>query len=517
MLSSLSAHMPVLQVIVLLIAAPLCALFGNRHLAWTIAFIAALAAFVISTFLLGSVLDGSVISYHLGGWAPPWGIEYRIDAANAFVLFIVSLIGVLVLPYARQSIEREFEASTHTYFYTCYLLCLTGLLGVAATGDAFNVFVFLEISSLATYALVAFGAKRDKRALTAAYNYLIMGTIGATFFVIGIGFLYMVTGTLNMADLAVRLAEVGDTRVTRVAFVFILVGMGLKLAMFPLHLWLPNAYSYAPSAITAFLAATATKVALYVLLRFTFTVFQFDFPVQELTFEYVVMPLALVAMFAASIAAVFQKDVKRLLAYSSVAQVGYMLLGVALLTEAGLTAGIIHLFNHAVTKGALFLAVGCFVYQIGSSRLGDLKGIGKTMPWTTAALTAGGLSLIGVPLTVGFISKWYLIQASLETGSLWIAGLIVASSLIAVVYVWRIVEVAYLEPAPEGRKAKEAPLSMILPTYALVAASLYFGINSELTSSAASQAAKALYSATDLAVPPMQLTPSDPPSEGAVQ
>lgn len=517
MLSSLTPHLPALQVVIPLIAAPLCALLMNRHIAWSIAFLAAGAAFIISTLLLAAVLDGSVISYHMGGWAPPWGIEYRIDAANAFVLFIVSLVGALVLPYARRNIEREFDASTHAYFYTCYLLCLTGLLGVAATGDAFNVFVFLEISSLSTYALVAFGAQRDRRALTAAYNYLIMGTIGATFFVIGLGFLYMVTGTLNMADLAVRLAEVGDTNVTRVAFVFILVGMGLKLAMFPLHLWLPNAYSYAPSAVTAFLAATATKVALYVLLRFMFSVFQFDHAVQGLTFEYVVMPLAMVAMFAASIAAIFQEDIKRLLAYSSIAQVGYILLGVALLTETGLTAGIIHLFNHAVTKGALFMAVGCFVYQVGSSRLGDLKGIGKTMPWTMAAFTAGGLSLIGVPLTVGFISKWYLIQASLETGSLLIAGLIVASSLIAVVYVWRIVEVAYLVPAPEGREAKEAPLSMILPTYALVAASIYFGINSNLTSSAASQAASALYSATNLATPPMQLTPMDLPSEGASQ
>ncbi len=498
MLSSLTPHLPALQVVIPLIAAPLCALVMNRHLAWVIAFAASALAFGVSALLLVSVLDGSVISYQMGGWAPPWGIEYRIDAANAFVLFIVSLIGALVLPYARESIERDFDASTHTYLYTCYLLCLTGLLGVSATGDAFNVFVFLEISSLSTYALVAFGAKRDRRALTAAYNYLIMGTIGATFFVIGIGFLYMVTGTLNIADLAVRLEEVGDTRVTRVAFVFILVGMGLKFAMFPLHLWLPNAYSYAPPAVTAFLAATATKVALYVLLRFMFTVFQFDHPFQGLTFEYVVMPLAIVAMFAASIAAVFQTDVKRLLAYSSIAQVGYMLLGVALLTEAGVTAGIIHLFNHAVTKGALFLAVGCFVYQVGSSHLGDLRGIGKTMPWTTAAFAASGLSLIGVPLTVGFISKWYLIQASLEAGSLLIAGLIVASSLIAVIYVWRVIEVAYLEPVPEGRAPKEAPLSMLIPAYALVAASIFFGINSDLTSDAATQAANALYDGTGL-------------------
>ncbi len=509
MLSALQPHLPILQVLVPFMAAPLVALFGNRQIAWTLAFIATAVSFAISAALLAQVIDGSVISYEIGGWAPPWGIEYRVDAANAFVLLIVSFIGALVLPYARASIEKEITKSTHTYFYTCYLLCFTGLLGVTITGDAFNVFVFLEISSLSTYALVAYGADRDKRALTAAYNYLIMGTIGATFFVIGLGYLYMVTGTLNIVDLGERLSNVGDTRTVRIAFVFIFIGMGLKLAMFPMHLWLPNAYTFAPSAVTAFLAATATKVALYVLLRFSFTVFKLEIPFEALTFQYVRMPLAIAAMFAASFAAVFQGNLKRLLAYSSVAQVGYMLLGISFLSHTGLTAGIIHLFNHAVTKGALFMAVGCIVYSVGSARLVDLRGIGRQMPWTMAAFVIGGLSLIGVPLTVGFISKWYLIQAALEGGSLVFAGLIVASSLIAVVYIWRVVETAYLEPNPPGRTYREAPLSMLLPTWALVAASVYFGVNSELTSSAASQAASALLNSTTQ-TQMLELLPTNP-------
>lgn len=508
MLSALYPHLPVLQVLVPFMAAPLVVLFGNRQIAWTISFLAVATAFAISAALLGQVIDGSVISYELGGWAPPWGIEYRVDAANAFVLLIVSFVAALVLPYARTSIEKEITKSTHTYFYTCFLLCLTGLLGVTITGDAFNVFVFLEISSLSTYALVAYGAERDKRALTAAYNYLIMGTIGATFFVIGIGYLYMVTGTLNMADLSERLSAIGDTRTVRIAFVFIFIGMGLKLAMFPMHLWLPNAYTFAPSAVTAFLAATATKVAIYVLLRFVFTVFNLDIPFQIQTLQYIVMPLAIAAMFAASFAAVFQGNLKRLLAYSSVAQVGYILLGVTFLSHTGLTAAIIHLFNHAVTKGALFMALGCIIYSVGSARLVDLRGIGKQMPWTMAAFVIGGLSLIGVPLTVGFISKWYLIQAALEGGSLVFAGLIVASSLIAVAYVWRVVETAYLEPVPAGKPYKEAPLAMLLPTWALVAASVYFGVNSELTSSAASQAASALLSSAQQAEV-LDLTPAN--------
>ena len=190
------------------------------------------------------------------------------------------------------------------------------------TGDAFNVFVFLEISSLSTYVLIAQGSHRDKRALTAAYNYLIMGTIGATFFVIGIGFLYMATGTLNMADLADRIAVQSDSRTIRAAFAFIVVGVGLKVAIYPLHLWLPNAYTFAPSAITAFLAATATKVAIYVLLRFMFSVFQPEFIAQVPTLEVIILPFALLAMFGASLTAIFQRDLKRMLAYSSIAQIG---------------------------------------------------------------------------------------------------------------------------------------------------------------------------------------------------
>jgi multicomponent Na+:H+ antiporter subunit D len=493
MLAIYWANLPALQVVVPLTSAPLCAIFGRRTGAWTIALVVSLGAFAMSIGLFSEVMGGSVISYHMGGWPPPWGIEYRVDALNAFVLIIVSGIGALVLPYARHSVAAEIDERQHGYFYTAYLLCLTGLLGVVITGDAFNVFVFLEISSLSTYVLVAMGAHRSKRALTAAYNYLVMGTVGATFFVIGIGFLYMITGTLNMRDLAHLIAQHGDSRTLRVGFVFIVVGIGLKLAMFPLHLWLPNAYTFAPSAVTSFLAATSTKAAFYVLLRFMFTVFGFDYRFQAITLETVVMGLAIVAMFAASTVAIFQDDLKRMLAYSSIAQIGYMLLGISLLNHTGVVASVIHLFNHAITKGALFMALGCFVLRVGTSSIGGLAGIGRLMPWTTAGFVAGGLSLIGVPATAGFVSKWYLVQAALEKGWWPIAILVVGSSLLAVIYVWRVVEAAYFqEPAQRIAQVREAPLSMLLPMWALVAASIYFGINASLTSSAAGHAADAL-------------------------
>lgn len=488
----ISQHLPILQIVIPLLAAPLTAFWRRPAMAWYLTLVVCAATFLVAIALLAKVLDGGHLSYALGGWAAPWGIEYRVDAVNAFVLVIVSAIGLAVLPYARTSIAAEIEPHNQVLFYTAYLLCLAGLLGVVITGDAFNAFVFMEISSLATYTLVALGAGADRRALTAAYSYLIMGTIGATFFVIGVGLMYMVTGTLNMADLAARLQGLEQNRTVVVAFGFIVTGLGLKLALFPLHLWLPNAYAFAPSAVTVFIAATSTKASLYLLIRFMFTVFGTDYHVLGLTLTWLFTPLALAAMFAASTVAIFQVDIKRMLAYSSVAQIGYMVLGLSFASVAGLAATIIHIFNHALIKGALFMAVGAIVLRKGLASIDSVRGLGRKMPWTMAAFVAGGLSLIGVPLTAGFVSKWYLVVAALE-GDRWpIAVLIVASSLLAVIYVWRVVEAAYLQEARADSPVEEAPLSMLIPTWILIGANVYFGVDAQLTAKAATTAAQLL-------------------------
>ncbi len=485
------SNLPALQIVVPLLAGPLCVLLRREDISYGIALVASWASFVLSVLLLIAVLEGGTISFAMGGWEPPWGIEYRVDSVNAYVLLIVAAIGAVVITYARPSVAYEIAPERRYLFYTSYLLCLSGLLGVTITGDAFNVFVFLEISSLSSYVLISLG--RDRRALTAAYRYLIFGTIGATFYLIGVGMLYQATGTLNMADLAERVSTVTDSRTVRVAFAFMVVGIGMKAALFPLHIWLPNAYAYAPSVVTAFLAATATKVSIYLLLRVYFTIFGTPFAIQTMGLGDALLPLAILAMFVGSAVAIFQPDIKRMLAYSSVAQIGYMVLGIGIATTVGLTASILHLFNHALMKGALFLAMGCVFLRMGSVRLDAMHGIGKTMPWTMGAFVAGGLSLIGVPATAGFISKWYLILAALERDWWWAAVLILLSSLLAIIYVWRVVEVAYFRPPSDAVAApKEAPLEMLVPLWVLVVANVYFGLDTRVSVGIAEQAAQSL-------------------------
>lgn len=480
-------QLPVLQVVLPLIGAPICLLLRARRACWVFALAVAWTAFGLALALAGRVLTVGTVSYALGGWPAPWGIEYHVDLLNVILLLVVSGIGAAVLSYAPASAAHEIPAERHYLFLAAYLLALSGLLGISITGDLFNVFVFLEISSLSSYALVALG--RDRRALTAALRYLVMGTIGATFILIGIGLLYMTTGTLNMADVALRLPSAGG-RTVHVAFAFFTVGLGLKMALFPLHLWLPDAYTRAPSVVSAFLAGTTTKVAVYLLIRICFSVFH-RVPLADL-----LMVLALAAMLIPSIVAVFQTNLKRLLAYSSLGQIGYMVLGVSFQTATGLTGGIVHVFNHALIKSGMFLAVGCMVLRVGSAELDDLAGIGRRMPWTTGAWVVGGLGLVGVPATAGFVSKWYLVSAALEGGHDAVAILLLLSSLVALVYVGRFVEIAYFrEPAASAAAAGEAPRSMLAVSWAFALASIWFGLDTRGSAALARRAAEMLVGA----------------------
>lgn len=499
----LHAHLVPLQVVVPLMAAPFAIIMRRPILVWAWATLITVLVAIMAVTLLGTVLTSGPISYAVGNWAPPWGIELHVDLLSAIVLLLVSGIALITVIYGRVSILAEIQHGHIYLYYICFLLCLTGLLGITVTGDAFNLYVFLEIMSLSSYAMISLG--KSRRALTAAYNYLILGTIGATFYVIGIGLIFMLTGTLNMADIAHHLASTPVNRTEVAAVGFLLVGVALKLALFPLHKWLPNAYTYAPSAVTTFLASTATKVALYILIRIFLSVVDTAPLVADHTWAEMLIPFAVLGMFSASAVAMFQNNVKKMLAYSSVAQIGYMALGIGMATTTGVTAGILHMMNHAMIKATLFMAVGCVMLRLGSVRLEDWRGLGRQMPVTMFGFVLGGLSLIGVPLTTGFVSKWYLMLAAFDKGWWPLAVVVVLSSLLAVVYIWRVIETAYLRPRlPGAPLVSEAPLSMLIPLYVMVAANIYFGLDTTYTVGLAHAAAEALVHTAEPATAALQ-------------
>lgn len=491
---NLATHYPVLQVVIPMLLAPLTMLMPSRLLAWLIATATSLCAFAIAIAITQLVLAGDVGAYPLGGWPAPFGIELRVDALSALLLLLISGASSAALLAGYQSLAQDIDAQRANLFFAAWLLALAGLCGIVVAGDAFNIFVFMEISSLASYILVA--ASSDRRALPAVFKYLVMGTIGATFYLIGVGLLYIMTGTLNLADLTARIPEVTNQTPIFMAAGFISVGLALKAAIFPLHAWLPNTYSFAPHAVTAFLAACSTKVALYVFLRVDFFVFQGALSGHGAQFAGYLMPMAVAGILFGSAIAIREPLVKRLFAWSSVAQVGYIALGASLLSHTGLSAALLHMFNHALAKGAIFLAIIVLAMRAGGVSIEHLKGLGRQHPVLGIAFTIAGLSLIGIPGTAGFISKWFLIQAILEhpQWSLPLLIIVLASSLMAVVYVAKVAESLFFQHAETQRQ----PLPLMPMTIVVIAsaANIAFGLAPQLPVEIANAAASLLLEQT---------------------
>ncbi|MEQ1438093.1 proton-conducting transporter membrane subunit [Fontimonas sp. SYSU GA230001] len=486
-------HLPALQVVVPLLAAPLCVVLRRPRAAWAVYAAAATATLVIAALLVAQTADGTVLRYALGGWPAPFGIEYVVDAANALPLLLVGLLAFAVAIYAPQVVAAETEAPRIYLYYTCLCLYLAGLLGIGITGDAFNVFVFLEISSLSAYALIAMGRRR--RALLAAFRYLVMGTAGGTFVLIGIGLLYALTGTLNMADLAERVPALYGNRALTAALGFIGVGLAIKAAVFPLHAWQPDAYAEASSAASLLLAGAGAKIAIYAFLRYAFGIFGSGFVNGALPLSELLLLLGVIGMLIGSAVACFQQDFKRLLAWSSIGQVGYIVAGIGLADARGLSAAYLHLFNHGLIKGGLFAVAGIVLLRAGGTHLDDFAGLARRMPVTFAVLLIGGLGLIGMPLTAGFVGKWALAQALIGGGQWGVLAAMLFSSLLAVVYVGRVIEIAWFRDPPPGAVAAAAP-GMYVAAALLVLLSLWVALDSRALGDYAATAARALLGAS---------------------
>ncbi len=482
----IQSQYPILIIITPLITSLLVLIVGRwlKQSAYYLSIIALITTTLESLRILWEVIQHGTLHYRMGNWRPPWGIEYVIDHLSAFLIVIITTIGLCVVVYSKESIEKELPEKI-VPFYCILLLLITGLLGMVATGDMFNLYVFLEVSALTAYGLIGLG---EKRAPLASFRYLMMGTIGASFYLLGVGYLYLITGSLNMADISTRLPELYESKVVLVAFAFLIIGISVKLAIFPLHSWLPDAYTHAPSAVSAFIAPTMTKVAAYMLVRIMFSVFGTKFAIETVPITTILAWLGIVAMIVGSIYAIKQTDLKRMLAYSSIAQIGYIVLGIGLANRLGLTGGLLHILNHAFMKGCLFLVAGAIILQVDGRNIYRFKDLYRQMPYTMTAFVIAAFSMIGIPPTSGFFSKLYLILGSIEANQWIFVAVILLSSLLNVVYFINVVRTVYFGPSeaeiqtnPDkvrsySPETKEVPWSMRLPIITTAAAILLLGI-----------------------------------------
>ncbi len=465
-------HLPVLTVAISLLGAftvVLTSIFTKRA-GYPLSMGIVTLQLLMSISIFRYVTANGVISYWLGGWRPPWGIEYRVDTLGAYMLLVVTFFSFFSTIYARRIVEREIDSSKHPYFYTLWLLLISGMVGVAVTGDLFNLFVFLEIASLATYALIAMAGRK---ALIASFNYLVLGAVGISFYLLGTAFLYSATGTLNMYDARSLLTLLYTNRIVQLSFVFYFIGLAMKMALFPFHIWQPNAYDYSPSAVTVIMSTALAKINAYALFRLIFFVFTAEFFLHHRLILDVTAFVASVGIIAGSIFAIMEKSLKKMLAYSSVANIGYIVLAFTL-GKWGVYAAASHLLNHSLMKAALFMVAGGFIYKLGARNIEDLEGLGKAMPLSSAAFTMSAVSMIGIPPSAGFVTKLFILFASLETGRFVFIAVMIASSLLSLVYFWRVIEMLYMK----GHRARmeELPPSMLYPALLMGVLSISAGI-----------------------------------------
>ena len=502
-------QLPAIIVLAPLMGSILVGLFGarNHSACFPIAVIALLTSLfsAIAGFL--QVAASGPINYFVGGWDAGkvvngveiplgFGIHLRIDELNSLVLIVIGIVVLLVAIFAIRPVGSKDTDKTH-YFYSLFLMLCCGLFGMTITNDAFNLFVLIEVSSLTSYGLIAMGS--SPRGTVAAFNYVIMGTVGASFYLLGVGYLYIKTGTLNMEGIheVLRLKDstgqmIIDSRSVKVSFIIILLGLWIKMAFFPLHGWLPNAYSYCPSSTSCVLAPLMTKVSIYVMIRVMVTIFGLEWVFDQFAGTRLIVWLAVVAILAGSILALAQNELKKMLCYLIVAEVGYMVGGAWLADEQGwgLTGACYHVLADAVMTLCLFLAIGILAKRAQVTKLDDLDGMFRKMPLTMAGLIVGALAVIGVPPTCGFFSKFYLIRGGIDSGQWEYVGALLISSLVNAVLFFRIFENAFFGQSPsdghhddgehhEHESASytlEAPLTSLVPLWVSAGLILAIGL-----------------------------------------
>ncbi len=471
----MSIHIPILIIISPLLAAFLV-LFTRKHKI-ILATVSIIASIVFTLTLSSQVLSGDKIIYHLGGWRGPIGISLVVDGLSFFFSLITLGLGLLVIIYSIP--ERRYGRT----YYFLLLISLSSMIGVIYTADIFNMYVFYELLSLAVYLLIAY--PKTGVTLRASFNYLIMGGVGLSFFLLGVGFLYAMTGTLDIFHIAERLPAAfnSSTRMVLMSIVLIVTGMGIKIAVFPLHGWLPDAHSMAPSPVSALLSGVTVKIGIYCLIRVVYTVFSTEIFLL-IGSHNILMVLGVVSLLFGASMALAQKDLKRLLAYSTINQLGIVLIGLGIGTELGLTGALFHVLNHAIMKSTLFFCAGIMIAETGTREVQGLNGFSRQQPVITFAFVIASLGMIGIPPINGFASKWLICLAAVEAGYTFLVVIILTASAIAAAYYFRVIQVLFSGPLKQdpmhahegGQVIHGGNLFRSWPIYILAAACLLLGL-----------------------------------------
>lgn len=457
-------------IIVPLLSAFLISLAGRkwRNSSIIISFLANLVLFILSTYSVFLVKGNGVMVYKVGGWIPPVGIAMVLDGLTSFMMVTTNLIAFLITIF---SINYMNKFTGRWKFYTLYMLMLAGMNGVIITGDLFNLYVFLEIASVASYALVAFGTESEE--LEASFKYLVMSSIASTFVLIGIALLYGYTSTLNMADIGAVLLRKGNGNIIYFVSVLFIMGFGLKAALVPFHAWLPDAHPSAPAPISAMLSGILIKaLGIYALIRIFYNVIG----VSEM-FLGILMFLGALSMVVGVFLAVGQWDLKRLLAYHSVSQIGYVALGLGLGTPLGILGGLFHLFNHSVFKSLLFLNSGAIEYSVETRNLKEMGGLREKLPVTGATSLVASMSISGIPPFNGFFSKLIIIIAAVQSTHFIYAFWAVLASILTLASFMKVQKYAFFGKLNELYKnIKEVPIYMKISMIILAVICVISGI-----------------------------------------
>ena len=484
------SQLPILILVLPMLLAPVLLILRNVGIMHSLVTIVLFINFFLTIILFQHVSSVENILYEVGNWPAPFGIRLNADILSVFFLIIINFMSLLCIASGKNLIEEQVNKSTSNLFYVAWLLCTTGFSGIILTDDIFNLFVFLEISSLSSYFLVSQG--NYKGSTIAALQYLFIGSIAAVFILLSIGIIYMQTGTLNMQDISMKISLVDYNNSVMLALGLFLIGIGIKSAMFPLHGWIIKTYAYSPSVVTTFFSGTSTKIGIYILIRIFFDVFNNITPLQNYHLSELIIYLSLFGILVSTAYAIKQQEIKKMLALSSIAQLGYILLVAMLLIPEGITASLVHVINHSVIKTGLFLAIAIIFLNNQNIKLDDLCGLGKKYPLVMGNFIILSLGLIGIPLTAGFISKWYIVLAMLKSEYWYFTIVVLITSFMTFFYIWKMIENIYFKSTDNNESVAIKNYQIACITI-LTTLTIYFGIDTSLTADVAESIAYDVY------------------------